>query len=88
MKRDDRQQAIMDLLVSDGEVELDALADRFAVSRMTIHRDLDELEGGGFCARSGAGRPSPRAPVSKATSACASGRASPPRPPWPRPRWR
>lgn len=48
MKRDDRQQAIMDLLVSDGEVELDALADRFAVSRMTIHRDLDELENAGL----------------------------------------
>lgn len=48
MKRDDRQQAIMDLLVSDGEVDLEALADRFAVSRMTIHRDLDELEGAGL----------------------------------------
>ena len=48
MKRDDRQQAIMDLLVADGEVELDALADRFSVSRMTIHRDLDELEGVGL----------------------------------------
>ena len=48
MKRDDRQQAIMDLLVQDGEVELDALADRFAVSKMTIHRDLDELESAGL----------------------------------------
>ncbi|MFW2543724.1 DeoR/GlpR family DNA-binding transcription regulator [Primorskyibacter sp. 2E107] len=48
MKRDDRQQAIMDLLVTDGTVELDALAERFAVSRMTIHRDLDELEGAGL----------------------------------------
>ncbi|WP_425101111.1 DeoR/GlpR family DNA-binding transcription regulator [Tropicibacter sp. S64] len=48
MKRDDRQQAIMDLLVAEGTVELDALAERFAVSRMTIHRDLDELEGAGL----------------------------------------
>jgi len=48
LKRDDRQQAIMDLLVMDGEVELDALADRFAVSRMTIHRDLDDLENAGL----------------------------------------
>jgi len=48
VKRDDRQQAIMDLLVTDGEVEMDALADRFAVSRMTIHRDLDDLEGAGL----------------------------------------
>ena len=48
MKRDDRQQAIMELLVTDGEVELDALAERFAVSRMTVHRDLDDLEGAGL----------------------------------------
>ncbi|MDV4169362.1 DeoR/GlpR family DNA-binding transcription regulator [Rhodovulum sp. FJ3] len=48
MKRDDRQQAIMDLLVAEGEVELDSLAERFAVSKMTIHRDLDELEGEGL----------------------------------------
>ena len=48
MKREERQQAIMDLLVTDGEVELDALASRFAVSRMTIHRDLDELESSGL----------------------------------------
>lgn len=48
MKRDERQQAIMDLLVEEGEVDLDGLAARFAVSRMTIHRDLDELEGAGL----------------------------------------
>lgn len=48
MKRDDRQQAIMDLLVTDGEVDLDALSDRFQVSRMTIHRDLDDLETAGL----------------------------------------
>lgn len=48
MKRDERQQAIMDLLVEEGEVDLDALARRFVVSRMTIHRDLDELEGAGL----------------------------------------
>lgn len=48
MKRDERQQAIMDLLVSEGAVALDALATRFAVSKMTIHRDLDELEDAGL----------------------------------------
>lgn len=48
MKRDDRQQAIMDLLVAEGEVDLDALSDRFQVSRMTIHRDLDDLEAAGL----------------------------------------
>lgn len=48
MKRDDRQTAIMDLLVEQGSVELDDLAQRFAVSKMTIHRDLDELEQAGL----------------------------------------
>lgn len=48
MKRDERQQAIMDLLVAEGAVELDALAERFGVSKMTIHRDLDELETAGL----------------------------------------
>ena len=48
MKREERRQAIMDLLVEDRAVELDALAERFAVSRMTIHRDLDDLEQAGL----------------------------------------
>ncbi len=47
MKRDDRRQAIIDLLVENQAVDLDDLADRFAVSRMTIHRDLDSLEQSG-----------------------------------------
>lgn len=47
MKRNERQQEIMNLLVAQGEVDLDALAARFVVSRMTIHRDLDELESAG-----------------------------------------
>lgn len=48
MKRDERKHAIMDLLVSEGEVELDQLALHFDVSRMTIHRDLDDLENAGL----------------------------------------
>lgn len=48
MKRDERQHCIMDELVSGGEVQLEALALRFDVSRMTIHRDLDELEAAGL----------------------------------------
>lgn len=48
MKREDRRQAIMDLLVEDRAVDLDALAERFAVSKMTIHRDLDDLERAGL----------------------------------------
>ncbi|GGG83340.1 DeoR family transcriptional regulator [Salipiger pallidus] len=44
MKRDDRRQRILDALVRDGAVQLDAMAEEFGVSRMTIHRDLDDLE--------------------------------------------
>lgn len=38
----------MDLLMTEGRAGLDALAERFAVSKMTIHRDLDELEASGL----------------------------------------
>lgn len=48
VKRDERRQAIMDILVEDRAVDLDDLADRFAVSKMTIHRDLDDLEQAGL----------------------------------------
>ncbi|MGZ3217294.1 DeoR/GlpR family DNA-binding transcription regulator [Paracoccus sp. T5] len=48
MKRDERRQAIMDLLVETRSVDLDDLADRFAVSKMTVHRDLDDLEQAGL----------------------------------------
>lgn len=48
MKRDERRQAIMDLLVEARAVDLEDLAGRFAVSRMTIHRDLDDLEAAGL----------------------------------------
>lgn len=48
MKRDERRQAIMDMLVGARAVDLDDLAERFAVSKMTIHRDLDDLEQAGL----------------------------------------
>ncbi len=48
MKREERKQAIMDLLVIEHAVDLDALVERFAVSKMTIHRDLDDLEQSGL----------------------------------------
>ena len=48
MKREDRQKAIMDLLVNQGEVEVDKLSEQFVVSKMTIHRDLDDLESKGM----------------------------------------
>ncbi|WP_412535215.1 DeoR/GlpR family DNA-binding transcription regulator [Mesorhizobium sp. BAC0120] len=48
MKREERRQAIIDLLLEKRAVDLDDLAARFAVSKMTIHRDLDDLEQGGL----------------------------------------
>ncbi|PWR02499.1 DeoR family transcriptional regulator [Meridianimarinicoccus roseus] len=48
MKRDTRRQQIIDLLVDRGAVDVEDLARRFAVSKMTVHRDLDELEGMGL----------------------------------------
>lgn len=47
MKREDRHQAILDLLIDQRAVDLEDLAERFGVSKMTIHRDLDELEAAG-----------------------------------------
>lgn len=44
MKRETRHQEIMDLLVAEGSVALEDLAQRFGVSKMTVHRDLDDLE--------------------------------------------
>jgi DeoR/GlpR family transcriptional regulator of sugar metabolism len=48
VKREERQNQIMDLLVENGEVDLDRLADHFAVSKMTVHRDLGDLEQAGL----------------------------------------
>ncbi|MDO5641472.1 MAG: DeoR/GlpR family DNA-binding transcription regulator [Paracoccus sp. (in: a-proteobacteria)] len=48
MKREERRQAIIDLLIADRAVDLDDLAGRFAVSKMTVHRDLDDLEQAGL----------------------------------------
>jgi DeoR/GlpR family transcriptional regulator of sugar metabolism len=47
MKPEERRQAIIDILVESRAVALDDLAARFAVSKMTIHRDLDDLEQAG-----------------------------------------
>lgn len=44
MKREERRQAIIDILIESRAVDLEDLAARFAVSKMTIHRDLDDLE--------------------------------------------
>ncbi|MCV2865084.1 DeoR/GlpR family DNA-binding transcription regulator [Albidovulum sediminicola] len=48
MKLEDRRKEIIDLLIEQGTVGLDDLAVRFGVSKMTIHRDLDDLESAGL----------------------------------------
>jgi DeoR/GlpR family transcriptional regulator of sugar metabolism len=48
MKADGRRQGIMEVLLEEGAATVDDLSARFGVSRMTIHRDLDELESGGL----------------------------------------
>ena len=47
MKREERQQSIINLLIEHKTVDLDDLVDRFTVSKMTIHRDLADLEQAG-----------------------------------------
>jgi DeoR/GlpR family transcriptional regulator of sugar metabolism len=44
MTREDRQREIMGLLENRGMVEVEALTRQFSVSKMTVHRDLDDLE--------------------------------------------
>ena len=48
MKAEDRRHDIVELLVDAGTISLDQLARQFGVSQMTIHRDLDTLEGEGL----------------------------------------
>ena len=51
LKREDRHEAIVNLLLGAGTASLDEMSDRFDVSRMTIHRDLDDLEREGVLRR-------------------------------------
>jgi DeoR/GlpR family transcriptional regulator of sugar metabolism len=48
MKLNNRRHGIMDLLLVEGSATVEDLSARFGVSKMTIHRDLDELEGDGL----------------------------------------
>lgn len=48
MKLEDRRQEIVDVLIQEGSASLEDLARRFGVSKMTIHRDLDDLEAAGL----------------------------------------
>lgn len=47
MRREERRQLIMELLADAGVIEVEDLSQRFSVSKMTIHRDLDDLEQAG-----------------------------------------
>lgn len=43
-----RQRAITEAVMAAGSVRIDELAERFEISTMTVHRDLDELEARGL----------------------------------------
>lgn len=47
-----RQRAITEAVMSAGAVRIEDLADRFGISHMTVHRDLDELEARGLLRKS------------------------------------
>ncbi|AMM83683.1 DeoR/GlpR family DNA-binding transcription regulator [Martelella sp. AD-3] len=47
MKADERRAAMMALLMERGTASVEELSQRFRVSKMTVHRDLDELEASG-----------------------------------------
>jgi DeoR/GlpR family transcriptional regulator of sugar metabolism len=47
-----RQRAITEAVMSAGAVRIEELAARFDISLMTVHRDLDELEGRGLLRKS------------------------------------
>lgn len=51
MKAENRRQAIVEMLVRGGNATIEAMCERFGVSRMTIHRDLDDLENSGLLRR-------------------------------------
>lgn len=51
MKQESRRQSILNQLMARGSVTIEALAAEFQVSKMTIHRDLEELEGAGLLRR-------------------------------------
>ena len=48
MPPDERRREIINRVMAAGTVSLDTLAEQLGVSRMTIHRDLDLLEGQGL----------------------------------------
>ncbi len=51
MRQDARRQMIVNQLMAKGSVTIEALAAEFQVSKMTVHRDLEDLEGAGLLRR-------------------------------------
>lgn len=51
-KQQVRQRAIAEAVLSEGSIRIEALAEQFGTSLMTIHRDLDELEDRGLLRKS------------------------------------
>lgn len=51
-KRSDRQNAIAEAVMEDGSIRIEELAERFQISVMTAHRDLDELQHRGLVRKS------------------------------------
>jgi DeoR/GlpR family transcriptional regulator of sugar metabolism len=47
-----RQRAITEAVMAEGAVRIEQLAERFDISLMTVHRDLDELESRGLLRKS------------------------------------
>lgn len=48
----ERQRAISETVMAEGAVRIEQLAERFGISLMTVHRDLDELESQGLLHKS------------------------------------
>jgi DeoR/GlpR family transcriptional regulator of sugar metabolism len=48
----ERQRTISEMVMAEGAVRIDELAERFGTSQMTVHRDLDELEARGLLRKS------------------------------------
>jgi len=48
MRPEDRRDDIIEFLIDKGSATVEELADKFSVSKMTIHRDLDFLEDDGL----------------------------------------
>ncbi len=48
----DRQRAISEAVMAEGAIRIEQLAERFGISLMTVHRDLDELESRGLLRKS------------------------------------